>query len=301
MIALLAALMLAATGYAERLTLLSFNMGGRSRTAAAVADMIAAAGADVAFLQEVWVRAPQNAALHTMAARLGDGTWDFAVTSAYQLTEAVSAGGETYAAGRNSQNNAILYDAAKVTLDDLADEAGFTRFDGGFRFDKNTVQLVRIAARGDPERWLYAINVHLPYTDRVHRARDLATLERLYARCKQRGGVVIAGDFNIPRGELTTRNFDFVDGTERWFADRNAGIATTLSTKGNDRVVFASDYDHFVYSPRVTVAEQMRRAFTDARGRTLKSLPFGTTVYTNSVAYRKEVSDHVPIVIVLDL
>lgn len=299
-LALLAVLALAAAAYAERLTLLSFNMGGRNRTAAAVADMIAESHADIAFLQEIWVSAPQNTALKAMAAQLGDGRWDFATSSAYSLTGPKTARGESYKAGGNGQNNAILYDTTKVTLDDLADEAGFTRFDGEFLFDKNTVQLVRFTLRGGSRAQFVAVNVHLPYTDKVHRARDLRTLERLYARYKRSGGIVIAGDFNTRRTELTARNFDFVDGTEQWFSDRHFGIATTLSTKGDDRVQFANDYDHFVYSKPITVAAQMSRAFSDSRGKTVPSLPFGTTIYTSSTAYRAAVSDHVPIVITLE-
>lgn len=296
----LAVLTLAAAAFAERLTLLSFNMGGRNRTAAAVAAMIAESHADIAFLQEIWVSAPNNAALSAMAAQLGDGRWDFATSSAYSLTEPRTARGETYKAGGNGQNNAILYDTTKVTLADLADEAGFTRFDGDFLFDKNTVQLVRFSLRGGTGAQFVAINVHLPYTDKAHRKRDLRTLERLYARYKRTGGIVIAGDFNTTRTELTARNFDFVDGTDRWFSDRHFGIATTLSTKGDDRIQFANDYDHFVYSKHITVADQMRRAFSDSRGKTVPSIPFGATVYTSSTAYRKAVSDHVPIIITLE-
>lgn len=298
--AALALIALAAAACAERLTLLSFNMGGRSRTAAAVAAMIAESHADIAFLQEIWVHAPENAALKAMAAQLGDGRWDSATSSAYRLAAPATAKGETYKAGANGQNNAILYDTAKVTLHDLADEAGFTHFDGDFLFDKNTVQLVRFSLRGDPQTQFVAINVHLPYTDKAHRRRDLRTLERLYARYKRTGGIVVAGDFNTRRANLTARNFDFVDGTEQWFSDRHFGIATTLSTKGDDLIRFANDYDHFVYNKRITVAAQMSRAFSDSRGKTVPSLPFGTTVYTSSTAYRAAVSDHVPIVITLE-
>ncbi|MDE7139353.1 MAG: endonuclease/exonuclease/phosphatase family protein, partial [Treponemataceae bacterium] len=252
----LAVLALAAAAFAERVTLLSFNMGGRNRTAAAVAAMIAESHADIAFLQEIWVRAPNNAALKAMAAQLGDGRWDFATSSAYRLAAPATAKGETYKAGANGQNNAILYDTAKVTLHDLADEAGFTHFDGDFLFDKNTVQLVRLTLRGGSRAQFVAINVHLPYTDKAHRRRDLRTLERLYARYKRTGGIVVAGDFNTRRADLTARNFDFVDGTEQWFSDRHFGIATTLSTKGDDLIRFANDYDHFVYNKRITVAAQ---------------------------------------------
>lgn len=300
-ISLLATLVLSVSAFAENITVLSFNMGSRNRTATQVADMIAAAHADVAFLQEIWVKAPQNTALHTMVAQLGTDDWDFATSSAYSLTTVQTVGEETYKTGGNGQNNAILYNKKKLALIDLADDLGFTHFDGDYRFDKNAVQAVRLALQADAEHECIAINVHLPYTDKAHRTRDVRTLERLYAHFKLRYGVLIAGDFNYHRKDLTTRNFDYVDGTEKWYVDRNFGIPTTLSTKGDTLILFANDYDHFVYSPKITVIEQMHRAFSDTKEKSCESLPFGTAVYTNSNTYRKEVSDHVPIIMVIDL
>ena len=300
----LIAFALAAGVFAEKVTLLSFNMGARNRTATEVATMIFVSGADIAFIQEIWVKSPQNAALKTMTAQLqrdSGSDWDFVTTSAYCLTEPQTVGEETYKSGGNGQNNAILYNKSKLSLTDLADDIGFTHFDGDFLFDKNTVQLVRISLASAPDHSAVGINVHLPYTDKAHRARDLRTLERLYARYKLRTGVIIAGDFNYHRKDLTKRNFDFVDGTERWFSDLNAGIPTTLSTKGDTFVQFANDYDHFIYSPGITVTTEMHRAFSDSNERTCERILFGTTEYTSSVTFRKEVSDHVPIVMVIEM
>ena len=287
--------------FAEKITMISFNMGGKSRTVPQVAQMILDSRADVAFLQEIWVKAPQNKALREMTTLLGESEWDFAVTSSYMLTEITTVGEETYKSGNNGQNNAIIYNRKKLSLTDLADEIGFTRFSGEFLFDKNHVQLVRLSLQTAPEKQIVAINVHLPYTDKAHRARDLATLERLYARYKLRFGVIIAGDFNYQRKILTTRNFDFVDGTERWFSDRNYGIATTISTKGEGYVLFANDYDHFVFSPKITVIEEMHRALSAGREKHCPRIQFGQTVYTSSTEFRKEVSDHVPIVMAVEM
>ncbi len=300
----LIAFAIAASVFAEKVTLLSFNMGARNRTATEVATMIFASGADIAFIQEIWVKSPQNTALKTMTAQLqrdSGSDWDFVTTSAYCLTEPQTVGEENYKTGGNGQNNAILYNKQKLRLTDLADDIGFTHFDGDYLFDKNTVQLVRVSLAAAPDHTAVGINVHLPYTDKAHRARDLRTLERLYSRYKLRIGVIIAGDFNYHRKDLTTRNFDAVDGTERWYSDRNVGIPTTLSSKATDAVVFANDYDHFIYSPGITVTTEMHRAFSDTKEKVIPSIPFGTTTYTNSIDYHKAVSDHVPIMLVLEM
>ena len=211
------------TVYAEKITLLSLNMGAKGRTAYKIADMIDESGADIVFLQEVWVKHPENAALNRMLKRLGND-WDFVTTSSYALMEMRYVGDESYKTGGYAQNNAILYNKKKLMLTDLADEIGFTNFDGKYLFDKNNVQLVAFrlvkgknksdkGAASDVK--LYAINVHLPYNDYQHRIRDLETLEALYAKYKHSSAMVIAGDFNLNRSMLTNRNFDFVDGNNQ--------------------------------------------------------------------------------------
>ena len=127
--------------YAEKITLLSLNMGAKGRTAYKIADMIDESEADIVFLQEVWVKDPENAALNRMLKRLGDD-WDFVTSSSYALMEMRYVGEESYKTGGYAQNNAIVYNRKKLVLTDLADEVGFTDFNGDYLFDKNNVQLV---------------------------------------------------------------------------------------------------------------------------------------------------------------
>ena len=284
--------------FAEEITLLSFNMGAKGRTAVKIADMISESGADVVFLQEVWVKHPENAALKRMVGRLGND-WDFATSSSYALMEMQYKGEETYKTGGYAQNNAILYNKKKLVLTDFADEVGFTDFDGEYLFDKNNVQLVafKLAENRSSSYDLYAINVHLPYNDYQHRMRDLETLEKLYAKYKRSAALVIAGDFNLNRSVLTTRNFDFVDGSERWFSDMNYGIATTVSPSKKSGVFFVNDYDHFIYNRKVMAVVEMHRAFSEGRKQNSDFIRFGSEVYTRGVDYREAVSDHVPIML----
>ena len=307
------------TVFAEKITLLSLNMGAKGRTAALIADMIDESGADVVFLQEVWVKPPENAALNRMVGRLGKD-WAFVTSSSYALMEMQYKGEETYKTGGYAQNNAILYNKKKLILTDFADALGFTDFNGDYLFDKNNVQVVafKLAENQSSSYDLYAINVHLPYNDYQHRMRDLETLEKLYAKYKRSGALVIAGDFNLNRSVLTTRNFDFVDGSERWFSDLNYGIATTVSPSNKDYVIFVNDYDHFIYNRKLKPVEEMHRAFSEernagtnasagtgsfyeARKRNSDLIRFGKNVYTRGVDYREAVSDHVPIMLTIEV
>ena len=295
---------LSALLFAEEIKVLSFNMGARNKTAIQVADMIKESEADFVFLQEIWVSAPKDEALKKMCAHLGKSDWDFVSTSSYSLKNLVTIGEESYKAGGNGQNNAILYNKSKISLTNLAETIGFTHFgavESDFLFDKNTVILVEFALKSEPQKKCIAINTHLPYTDKTHRKRDLATLERLYARYKLKSAVLIAGDFNYNRRHLTKSNFDFVDGCESHFYDPNFGILTTLSTKGESEVIFANDYDHFIFNKKIAVKEQMHRAFSDSLAKSVEQIQFGTENFTSSIDYRKAISDHVPIMITIEI
>ncbi len=304
--------------YAEKINLLSFNMGAKGRTANKIADMIDESEADIVFLQEVWVKDPENAALNRMLKRLGDD-WDFVTSSSYALMEMRYVGEESYKTGGYAQNNAIVYNRKKLVITDLADEVGFTDFDGDYLFDKNNVQLVEFKLNNKKSK-LYAINVHLPYNDYQHRIRDLETLEKLYAKYKHSSALVIAGDFNLNRSALTVRNFDFVDGTKRWFSDPNYGIATTVSPSKKSGVFFVNDYDHFICNKKTKVVEEMHRAFaggkndsarkTDSdgrgdsssgRGKFCEELRFGKESFSSGADYREAISDHVPIMMTIEL
>ncbi len=304
--------------YAEKINLLSFNMGAKGRTANKIADMIAESGADIVFLQEVWVKHPENAALNRMVGRLGND-WAFVTSSAYALMEMRYVGEESYKTGGYAQNNAIVYNRKKLVLTDLADEVGFTDFNGDYLFDKNNVQLVEFKLNNKKSK-LYAINVHLPYNDYQHRIRDLDTLEKLYAKYKHSSALVIAGDFNLNRSALTVRNFDFVDGSKRWFSDPNYGIATTVSPSKTSGVFFVNDYDHFICNKKTKVVEEMHRAFvggkndsarkTDSdgrgdsssgRGKFCEELRFGKESFSSGADYREAISDHVPIMMTIEL
>ena len=306
------AFFLSALLFAEQLRLISFNMGGRNRTAREVAEMISESGADIAFIQEIWLSENNDKATRQILSVLRkNADWQVETTVHFILNNYKEITGETYKTGSNGQNNAIFYNKSKVSAKNLAEEVGFSNFGAetgnpakNFLFDKNTCQIVKFTPNSESKNGanseFIAINVHLPYTDKAHRARDVATLERLYARYKQKYGVIIAGDFNYYRRDLTKRNFDFVDGSESWYYDPNFGLLTTLSSKADTEIVFASDYDHFIYSPKIRVVEQMRRAFSESNAKTLAKIQFGKQEFTSSVTFRKEISDHVPIMIKIE-
>lgn len=308
---------LSALLFAEELKLVSFNMGARSRTASQVAEMIETSGADIVCVQEIYLQSEKDDAAKKITAHLSkkNQKWEYLSTSGYLLQNLITIKNETFKTGGNGQNNAIFFNKDTLQAEDLAGEAGFTEFGSkkfdpatvseeflksAYLFDKNNVQLVKITPVSSPEKPFILMNAHLPYTDKEHRKRDLASLERLFSKYKLKFPVILAGDFNTHRKDLAKRNFDIVDGTESWYYDPNFGLPTTLSTKGESEIIFANDYDHFVMNKKVRVVEKMHRLGSDSNSKTEKEILFGRAAYTNSISFRKEISDHSPITITIE-
>ena len=305
-----------AVSAAADITLMSYNIAHLKRQAAegdddwaeAIAAQIKASGADIVFLQEVPIEldkganplfktARANNVLDDFAKKLGGG-WLYFSTANYAIRKNMAVDGENYVYCDMNQNNAILYNSRKVLGKDLADTLGFTSFSGKYLFDKNNVQVVEFRVSGHESEKFVAINIHAPFNNIDHRKRDMATLEKLYASYKNRIGVIIAGDFNTPRSELTSRNFDTVDGNDSFFVDKNFGLKTTISSKGSG-VVFANDYDHFICSRKIAIAQSMRRAFIRGKEAKVESYSAGGRSFSSGEEIKKSLSDHLPIVIVL--
>lgn len=316
------AILFSALLFAERIVLLSFNINGaakshRAENAQWVADIchiIEQSGADIVFLQEVCVeldavpgtnvfkKARSHTLLDDFTETLGKGEWSYFSTADYGLRKTLTVNEQEYIMGDKTQNNAILYRSDKLDAHDFAQELGFTSFSGDYLFDKNTVQVVRFTSRGaDSGSALVGINAHLPYNNAGHRDRDLRTLQRLYARYKLRYGLVLTGDLNMRRAELTDKNFDIIDGDESWYADRHFGLKTTVGKSDAD-FRLANDYDHFLYNARLRVTQQMRRLFSAQKDDVFHNgLHCGGLHYATSSEFKQSVSDHVPIVLVVEL
>ena len=300
-----------ACAFSKDFRIMSFNMKGRRSAAmlAQTAEVIRDSDVSLVFLQEVYIKSKTPPALNALVSALGKNRWRYLHTYSYSLKDIVERDGETYKTCGTTQNNAVLYDSSVVEASDLAGELGIAGFDGEYLVDKNNVQIIRFSVKDgglrgsgtEESNSFIGVNVHLPYNDGEHRERDLKTLERFFARYKHSCGVLIAGDFNTRRKDLSVRNFDYVDGADGWYYDRKFGLKTTLSTKGTDSVLFAQDYDHFVFSSKVRVVKPLRRFFSSSRKASVVAVPYGSVIYTSSVAYRKDISDHIPVVIDIEL
>ncbi|MBE6344747.1 MAG: hypothetical protein E7063_03530 [Spirochaetaceae bacterium] len=304
---------------AEEITILSFNIKGTSTSNRQgntewlndICNIISNSQADIVLLQEVCIelekipetkvfkRGKKDNLLDDMVKILGCENWCHLSTADYGLRANVSVNGIEYSSGDKTQNNAILYNSAKVQAFDYAEILGFSNFDGNFLFNKNTVQFIEFSLVNQEETKFFVVNVHLPYNNLEKRFHDLETLESLFAKYKHYNGVIIGGDFNLHRSELTGRNFDYVDGHDSWYYDKNFGLKTTVG-KSEDGFSLVNDYDHFVYSSKINVKSKMRRCFSLSNQDFYKQVVIGEKTYTNSAEFNNKVSDHCPIIMVLE-
>lgn len=255
-------------------------------------------GLDKRYDTKIFKTAKEKNILDDFTTLLGKN-WSYYSTANYAIRSNITMGEENYVYCDANQNNAILYNGYKVLAKDMATELGFAEFKGNFLFDKNTVQVLEFRISGKETEKFIVINVHLPYTNYEHRMRDLKTLEKLYTKYKLSMGVLIGGDFNLYRGDLTKRNFDFVDGNNSWYYDKNFGLKTTFSTD-KDSIKFVSDYDHFVYNEKIKIKENMSRVSIKTKDDSVQSIKLGKKTYNSSKDIRKYISDHVPIGITIN-
>lgn len=305
--------------FSEEITILSFNIKGTSTTNRQgntewlndICNIISKSQADIVLLQEVCIelekipgnkvfkRAKKNNLLDDIIMVLGDETWRYLSTADYGLRANVTVNGIEYSYGDKTQNNAILYNSDKVFAFDYAEKLGFLNFSGDYLFHKNTVQFVEFSLINQKETKFFVGNVHLPYSNLEKRYQDLKTLEALFAKYKHNNGIIIGGDFNLHRSELTDRNFDFVDGQDSWYYDKNFGLKTTVG-KSEEGFNLVNDYDHFIYNSKIKVKSKMRRCFSMSNKNYYEQVVVAEKTYSCASDFNNKVSDHSPIVMVIE-
>ena len=325
---LIAAFFLTASlAFCEKITILSYNIAHNSsykkehyeEWMEGIGEIVRQNEADIVLLQEVPIamkkgfvtrfygdvelhfKLPQKKTiLDDIARELGPG-WKSISTAFYLLHDGVTIDGTAFSGGDMSQNNAIFYNSQKVSAEDLSDPLGFTIFpECDYRFNKNNVQAARFTSG---ESTFILVNVHLQSKNSIEkRDRDLLTLADMLLN--EFGGeisdepVIAGGDFNTRRKEFASLDF------ESYVIDGKSSPKTTLSIRDSG-FAYANDYDHFVYNP--AMVEKVKTPTVRARignaGRNLEkenSIIIAGVECTSSKELRNRLSDHVPIMIVVE-
>ena len=325
---LIAAFFLTASlAFCEKITILSYNIAHNSsykkehyeEWMEGIGEIVRQNEADIVLLQEVPIamkkgfvtrfygdvelhfKLPQKKTiLDDIARELGPG-WKFISTAFYLLHDGVTIDGTAFSGGDMSQNNAIFYNSQKVSAEDLSDPLGFTIFpECDYRFNKNNVQVVRFLIG---EESLVLVNVHLQSKNSIEKRNwDLTVLYDMLLN--EFGGeisdesVIAGGDFNTRRKEFESLGFD------TYIVDGKSSPKTTLAIRDSG-FSYANDYDHFIYNEAASekIKTSTVRAHIGNSGRNLEkesSIIIAGEEYKSSKEIRDRLSDHVPIMIVLD-
>lgn len=288
--------------FAESFTIMSFNLLGAKRGHTKdnlewinnLTEIITTSKADIVLLQEVPQRYPEeiekNSFADVLTTSLGS-QW-------YYRTSAM------YSNCSYNLNNAILYKDSSVLI---LREINNSEFDLKYK----NVQMIEFSLRKEKEKKFYVINLHLPFdrNNMTHPSNEMrqelnAIKNLVYDR---RFPIIFGGDFNMTRRELI-RETQFsnsrytIDGNGSLFYDEQ-GLLTTVSTSGDAKgIKLASDYDHFIVNNYFVIKKDMRRVFTNlgSNSRNCDKIQIGKNLYTSSVSFMDGVSDHLPIMIIVE-
>lgn len=319
--------LVASLAFCEKISILSYNIAHNSsykkehyeEWMKAIGEVAKNNNADIILMQEVPIamkkgfvtrfygdvelrfKTPQKTTiLDDIAQELGP-EWKSISTATYLLHNGVTIDGTDFSGGDMSQNNAIFYNAQKFSTEDLSDFLGFTIFpEGDYLFNKNNVQAVRFTSGSNT---FILVNVHLQSKNSIEkRDWDLMTLSDMLLN--EFGGeisdepVIAGGDFNTRRREFASLGF------ESYIIDGKSSPKTTLGIRESG-FAYANDYDHFVYN--MAAAEKIKTPTVRARiGNARRNLEKETSIIiagvecTSSKELRNRLSDHVPIMLVLE-
>lgn len=317
--------------YATTIKVMSFNVNGvrnsiknNEKYANNICAVVKESRADIVLMQEFYTKRDEP---ESMCKRLGT-SWQYFSAKWYIAPFSK----EEHVC---QQNNVIFYNNQKI-LPTSNKDSGIVNFrtDSKYKFSKNHTQLVEFCLSGEPSKTFVVVNVHLPlYTkDRDRKTllnylHDLKSLETLYSDLDKKGRrIIVGGDFNTKRakssgldaGEILMYKYPnskierfpgaIVDSDNQLYCYPIRGLLTSGFDKNQSRISPTLDIDHFIvknikvvkdsglYLGSVHLENNNYNSPYIFKNISKDSKYKGTMKY-----YKQHVSDHVPIIIELDL
>ena len=319
--------------FAATVKIMSFNVNGiknnrnnhnEQKRFANICNIIKESNADIVLLQEFDVKkGDPTKEIEAFRNKLGYDSWQSFCTVDYIKVKKNKFGKDIYSA----QNNIILYNNRHVVPTSNKD-FGIINFktDSKYMFVKNNTQVVEFCISGEPSKTFVVVNVHLPlYAEntksngehnRLNYLHDLKALENLYYDLKLRGcKLIIGGDFNTKRanssgfdaGEVLKNKFSgaIIDSDWDFYCYPYGGLFTCGFDRGQKHIFPKLDIDHFIVNNLKIVKDThlylgLKRTESDNRHRpyVFKS---NSMEFMLKEDYKKYVSDHLPIMIELEI
>lgn len=313
--------------FATTIKVMSFNVNGQENNirsneiyANNLCTVVKESGADIVLMQEF--RISQNEP-ELFRNKLG-ASWQFFSTKEYIKKDFKKF---------ETQNNVIFYNTTKVSPTYNKD-SGIVNFktDSKYKFVKNNTQVVEFCLSGEPSKTFVAVNIHLPlYTkNKTNQSQalsnyknDLNSLETLYSNLNKKGcRIIIGGDFNTKRtkssgldaGEILLYKYPksklerfpgaIVDSENQLYCFTSGGLLTSGFDRNQSRISPTLDIDHFIIRNLKVIKDTYLCLGYGRMEYTNRNSPYtfkinGSNLNQND--YRKRVSDHLPIMIELEL
>ncbi len=331
--ALISILLCSLSLFAATIKVMSFNVNGvknkinaNERYARNISAIIKESGADIVLMQEFYTKRDENEP-KLLCKTLGDSWWYFSARgyiASFSTEEHVC-----------QQNNVIFYNNQKI-LPTSNKDSGIVNFrtDSKYKFTKNHTQLVEFCLSGEPSKTFLVVNVHLPvYTKNRDRQKlleylhDLKSLETLYSDLdKKSRRIIIGGDFNTKRakssgldaGEILRYKYPnskierfsgaIVDSDNQLYCYQIGGLPTSGFDKNQSRISPTLDIDHFIVK-NINVVKDTGLYLGSVH---LENNNYNSPYIFKNISkdskfertmkyYKQHVSDHLPIIIELDL
>lgn len=293
---------------------MSFNLGSNSSSHRAndtewikrVAFIIEKSDADIVLLQEVPAISDSDTReefLRRLKDNLITKRW-----SSISTVNALSNKAHPEKKPSFTLNNAVLYnsDLLQAFFDgrypiNFSDPKCFTNYKTRF----NNLQVITFAFRDSLGKKFYVINTHTYAADPESDLRVIGNVIRDF--CSNSQPFIIGGDINMNLMWTynTISNYANKIQMDGFYNIAGAGIKTSLSSSNsNGKIILANDYDHFIYSSNITaLLHPMRHAITgfEQDYYTTGQININGKNYQNNTEFIKEISDHFPILIQIDI
>lgn len=266
--------------------------------------IIIQAAPDIVLLQEFPIKNHDKTFVNLILDGLGARDWSYYCTDEYIKP------GE-----KANQNNIVFYNTKVILPAQFANEViNFKEKNPSYHFVKNNYQVIHFCLKDEQTKDFILINVHTPFdtkTEYVKYYADMNELKLMYNSLKQRfQRIIMAGDFNTYRFMMLNEYFpeEYVDGNSKkyffTYGSQEQGLLTTLKKRSlSNQIALANDYDHFVIYG-FKVLQEMKHSFyqgNDYGNDYYHKIKLGEKYYTSNQDIMKDVSDHLPVFIELDL
>lgn len=292
---------------------MSFNIGANSSKHRAndtewikrLSDIIIMSNPDIVLLQEVPARDESDTKeefLRRLKDQLKSNKW-----KSISTVKALSNKEHPEKTPSFTLNNAVLFnsDILLAYLDgrypiNFADKNNFSSYKTRF----NNLQVITFSFKDSLGDKFLVINTHTYASDPESDIKSICNVINSYCNNQP---YIIGGDINLSLSKTcnafnkNTISTFRIDGFDNF---TGIPLKTSLSSNNSKgKIIFANDYDHFIYSSNIDSIYTIKHAITEGKSDYYSSnqIKINNETFKNNSEFINKVSDHFPVIITLDI